>query len=167
MPSISSHSSLGGLLENIHSSHLRADLKGPKFIHFYNQIQLSCPFVNQSKWPPNGTLYPNVIWDICKYCELLEKWKETSSFPISLHLIICFCLDSPSPQIHMYTIQMFCLLSYHRWFCKFVEKWEQELRPIRTGGCRALGQLQHAFILHRHLTKVIFSPASCSIFCIP
>lgn len=74
--SVPSHSPLGCLLENLKSLHLTPELKGSKLIRFCNKIWPKYHLDNQSKWPRNGTLDPNIIRDLYNYCERLEKWKE-------------------------------------------------------------------------------------------
>lgn len=82
-------------------------LKRPKFIHFYNKNWLLYFLDNQSKGSSNGTLAPNIVWDITNTVSNQESWK---TFPHSLFLF------TPSMPCFFF----FSVLSHHPW-CKSEE----------------------------------------------
>lgn len=59
---------LGCLLSNLKLLQLTPDLKPPKLIHFKTQAWPQYLLDNQRKWPPNGSLDPNIIPDIYNFC---------------------------------------------------------------------------------------------------
>lgn len=95
-------------LENFQPLHLAPDLKGLKFIHLSNQNWTQYTLDNQSKWPPNGMLDPNIIWDLYKYCERLEKWKDSPLPPFQLFLLQAplSVLPVPPPNFQVMTSKL-------------------------------------------------------------
>lgn len=74
--SLSSHTSLECLLENLKLLYLAPYLKGPKFV-FSIKICPRYPLDNQSKWLWNSTLDPNIIQDLYNYGKWLGTRKES------------------------------------------------------------------------------------------
>jgi hypothetical protein len=72
---IPSDTHLGCLLAKLESLQFLPDLKAKKtfFFFFCNQAWPQYQLDNNSKWPLDGTLYPNILRDLYTFCECTEK----------------------------------------------------------------------------------------------
>lgn len=79
-------------------------------IYSHLQSNMASISLSQFKWPSNGTLKPNVIWDFYNYCKLLKKWKMIPHFLCSslslLQALFIFCVTTPPNTVLMF---------YHLW----------------------------------------------------
>jgi hypothetical protein len=66
---IPSDTPLGCLLANLELLWLSPDLKAQKLIFLFNQAWPQYQLDNNSKWPFNGTLNPNILRDLYTFCE--------------------------------------------------------------------------------------------------
>jgi hypothetical protein len=63
-------------LANLKPLQLLPDVKAKKFIFLSNQAWPQYQLDNDSKWPLDGTLDPNILRDLYNFCECTGKWKE-------------------------------------------------------------------------------------------
>lgn len=64
------------LLKNLGPLSLKPDIKPKLLTKFCTQDWPHYPLDNQNKWPPEGSLDPNLLRDLFNYCQRLNKWKE-------------------------------------------------------------------------------------------
>lgn len=91
---------LGMLLRKpLASPEMAHDLKGLKFICFWNQIWPQYPLASQPKRSPNGTPDPNITQNFYYYYKQSGKWKRDSLHPnfllSRLQVLLGFCLIPP------------------------------------------------------------------------
>jgi hypothetical protein len=66
---IPSDTPLGCLLANLKLLQLSPDLKAQNLIFLSNQVWPEYQLDNDSKWPLDGTLNPNILRDLYNFCE--------------------------------------------------------------------------------------------------
>jgi hypothetical protein len=70
---IPSDTPLDCLLANLEPLWLSPDLKAPKLIFLSNQAWPQYQLDNDSKWPPNNTLDPNLLGDLYNFYKHTKK----------------------------------------------------------------------------------------------
>jgi hypothetical protein len=89
---IPSHTPLGCLLANLRSLRLSPDLKTKRLIFLCNQVWPQYQLDNNSKWPLDSKLDPNILRDLYNYCECTGRLQE-----IPYVLVFSYLCTSCSP----------------------------------------------------------------------
>jgi hypothetical protein len=90
---IPSDTPLGCLVANLEPLWLLPDLKAKTLVFLCNQVWPQYQLDNNSKWPLDGTLNPNILGDLYNFYELTGRLQEIPYF-------LAFSFLRSKPSLH-------------------------------------------------------------------